>query len=459
MSTPAIPSTVRAVSKWTTPRLLQTALILIWAAALLFFGVALAGVRATRSVVQTVGKDAVPSILAAQRLKVSLSDLDANVVNELIVPPGTSASSIKGYVTRRQEITDSLIRAAENITYDDLERKPITDLTNALSAFERLAIKARTLHQRGDARGTVSTYRDALTQLHGSLLPAADRLAKANTDALRRRESSLGLQTGILTTLTVLTAFALLAALVGTQLLLSQRTRRTLNPALLAASVVAVLTAVTVLRAFSGVKEEVRVAREDAFQSLSILWQARSLAYDANSDESRWLFDRERRSDLEKDFFDKTTLLLKLPTGQSYDSFVAATSAASLPSGSKGLFAQELANITFAGEREAAQKTVRAYGVYYGRDRQIRALENAGQHAEAVRFCISLAPGDSNWAYARFDEALDETIMINQTAFEAAIEGGFRRLRGLDIGIPLAVLITGVLALVGIRPRLREYDV
>jgi hypothetical protein len=446
-------------SQWTTPRRLQIALFAIWVTAVLFFLAAFAGVRANRNAVQTIGKDAVPSILAAQRLKVSLSDLDANVVNELMVPPGQSVSSIKGYVQRRQEITDSLITAAENITYGDLERKPITDLTNALSAFERLAIKARTLHQRNDERGAVATYRDALNQLHNALLPAADALAKANSDALNRRNGELNVWTTLLTVLTTLTGGLLLVVLIATQVFLSQSMRRTLNPPLLVSTLLTIGMLVLILRAFSAVHEDVRAARDDAFASLSALWQARAVAYDANSDESRWLFDREHHTELEKAFFDKTAQLLKLPAGQSYEAMAAATSAPSLPSGVTGFFAQELGNITFPGEREAAQEMVRTFGVYYVNDGRIRSLETAGNHAEAVRFCISMAPGDSNWSYAQFDNALDKTISINQQAFDNRIEQGFSRIQGYDIGIPLAILVLGATALIGIRPRLREYDV
>ncbi len=443
----------------TTPRLMQNAVGLILIATVLFFLAALAGVRAARSRVQSIGKDAVPSILAAQRLKVSLADLDANVVNELIVAPGESPSSIKGYVTRRQEITDSLIRAAENITYGDLERKPITDLTNALSAYERLAIKARTLHQRGDERGAIVTYRDALAQLHGSLYPASDALAKANTDALLRQEKSLSLTVAITADLTLFTGAVLLAALLGTQLFLYRRTNRVLNPALVAATFLSFVMLLMVLRSLDRAHEQVRVARDDAFASLSALWQARAAAYDGNSDESRWLYDREHHPDLEKAFLDKAALLLKLPSEQTYAAVTqAAASPAVLPSGTTGYLAKELTNITFPGEREAAQETIRGWGVYYGDDEKIRQLENSGNHKEAVRFCISLAQGDSNWAYAQYDAALEKTIGINQTAFDDAIEQGFHAVRGYDVLLPVTALFIGALTFVGIRPRLREYD-
>ena len=194
--------------------------------------------------------------------------------------------------------------------------------------------------------------------------------------------------------------------------------------------------------------------------SLSALWQARATAYDGNSDESRWLYDRERRPAFEKAFLDKAALLLKVPSGTSYAALTqAAAKPAELPSGTSGYLAKELSNITFPGEREAAQETVRAWGVYYGDDEKIRALENGGNHAEAVRFCVSMSSGDSNWAYSQYDQALEKTITLNQTAFDTAINRGFGAVRGGEWGLPLVALLIGGLTFVAIRPRLREYDV
>ena len=152
--------------------------------------------------------------------------------------------------------------------------------------------------------------------------------------------------------------------------------------------------------------------------------------------------------------------MLKLPGGNSYAAITQATAAASsLPAGTSGCFADELGNITFSGEREAALQIVRAWGVYYGDDEKIRTLENSGQHAEAVRFCVSMAPGDSNWAYAQFDQALEKTININQAAFDTAVDRGFASVRVYDFALPVASLLIGVLAFIGIRVRLREYDI
>src|SRR5262249_33716624 len=136
-----------------------------------------------------------------------------------------------------------------------------------------------------------------------------------------------------------------------------------------------------------------------------------------------------------------------------------ASAQGRLPAGTQGYLAQELANITFEGEKEAATETLRTFGVYVGLDKKIRQLENTGNHAEAIRFCTSLAPGDSNWSFSRFDTALGKTLDINQRAFDAAVEQGFGAVRGLDMLAPLVAAIVIALALAGLRPRLLEYAI
>jgi hypothetical protein len=430
----------------------------IWAAALLFLVVSLAAVHTERSRLQTIGKDAVPSVIAAQKLKVSLSDLDANVVNELLVPAGQSADSVKGYVADREGITDSLISAAENITYGDKERIPIRNLTNALSAYERLAIKARTLHQRGDERGATATYNDALVTLHSQLLPAADALSRANADAMHDRDNTLAPQGTLLAAVTLVASLALLAVLLVVQVLLSQRMRRTFSPGLVAATVMTVAVAVLTQRCLADAREQVRSARDDAFQSLSALWQARAVAYDENSDESRWLFvDKNHRDALQQAFLDKTASLLRVPAGDVAAASSALRTSGNLPAGSTGYFADELKNITFPGEQEAATAAVETFSTYFANDSRLRELDNSGQHAAAVRFDMSMNPGDSNWSFVQFDSALGKTIDINQAAFDSAIDQGFGEVRPMDALLPGAIVAVGLCSFAGLMPRLREY--
>jgi hypothetical protein len=423
---------------------------------MLLFLAAFVGTRRHRQAVKAVGQDSAPSIIAAQSIKADLADLDANVANELMVKPGKSAGSIADYSQRRREVGDNLIRAAENITYGDAERRPIRVMETALSDYETSAARARTLHERGDDPASLEAYRQAYRVLEETLLPAADDLSKANTEALDHTYAHANAISVGMSAFLLLAGAALLTALIYTQMFLSRRMRRTLNPALLLASVIAACFPLYTLQAFRAATHQLKIAREDAFTSIQALWQARAVAYDANTDESRWLLDRDRAPKYQTNFFTRTAQLLQLPGGQSYEA-VGIVSQGALPSEAKGFMATELGNITFVGERDAALEALRAYGVYYQDDRKIRDLENTGHHEAAVAYCISMAPGDSNWAFDQFDKALGKTIDINRQAFDTAIARGFHSLNGMDILCVVLCLSIAALSFVGLRPRLREY--
>ncbi len=122
-----------------------------------------------------------------------------------------------------------------------------------------------------------------------------------------------------------------------------------------------------------------------------------------------------------------------------------------------GHFGDALRNITFPGEREAALATVDAYAVYQRADRRIRALEGAGDHDEAVRFCLSYDEGDSNWAFTRFDETLTGFRDLNQGYFDRFVARGDDRLDGWAGRTLGAAVAIAVLAVVGLRRRIAEY--
>ncbi len=440
----------------TTPQILHGALAGVCLGALLLFLAAFIGVRQHRQAVQTVGRDSAPSIIDAQSIKASLADLDANVANELMVKPGQSSQSIEGYAQRRKEVGDSLIGAAENITYGDAERQPIRTMESALGDYEASVSRARTLHERQDDPAALAAYRQAYHLLEETLLPAADALSRANSDVLDRTYAGVKTMSALMIALVLGVGAALAFVLFFIQAFLSRRMRRTFNPALLVATVLTLCFLAYTLRAFHAAIRQLKVAKEDAFTSIQALWQARAVAYDANTDESRWLLDRAQAPGYEAAFYAKTAQLMQLPSGQSYDNVVAATQG-TLPPGTKGYFAREMGNITFDGERDAALQMIRAFGVYYGDDRKIRALEHAGKHDAAVAYCISMAPGDSNWAFDQFDKGLGKTLDINRRAFDQAVAQGFQDLKGVELLGSLVAVSVVALAFVGLRPRLREY--
>jgi hypothetical protein len=100
----------KAITKLTTPQLLKGGLYLTWGASLLLLIATITGVQGQRYSIKTIGKDAVPSIITAQRIKDALTGMDANAANELLVKPGQNPGAIKDYEERRQKLAERLVR-------------------------------------------------------------------------------------------------------------------------------------------------------------------------------------------------------------------------------------------------------------------------------------------------------------------------------------------------------------
>jgi hypothetical protein len=98
--------------------------------------------------------------------------------------------------------------------------------------------------------------------------------------------------------------------------------------------------------------------------------------------------------------------------------------------------------------------------VYQRDDRRIRALNRGGDLGGAIAFDTSYAQGNSNWAFAQYDNALTALIAINQRAFDGAVSAGQHDINGWAGPIPAAaVALIAVLVMAGVRPRLAEYRV
>ena len=126
--------------------------------------------------------------------------------------------------------------------------------------------------------------------------------------------------------------------------------------------------------------------------------------------------------------------------------------------GFSGYLADELNNITFAGEREAAIDTLLRFEEYLGLDTEIRRLETGGKHREAIEFCIGTLEGQSNWAFDRFDKALGATLDINQAAFDAAVHKSLASVDGLEIKVSVLAVAIAALIFLGLGARIREYQ-
>lgn len=164
----------------------------------------------------------------------------------------------------------------------------------------------------------------------------------------------------------------------------------------------------------------------------------------------------------EQAFSAKVAKLAQVSDVQGFKTIISALKSTKTEhksdAGFKGLFADTLNNITFTGEREAAIATIDTFSSYFEIDRQIRQLQQSGNHEAAVALCIGNSQGQSNWAFNRFDRAVDKILDINQQAFNQSIEDGFRQMEGFEVTTPIALGTIALLTLFGLMSRTKEYS-
>jgi hypothetical protein len=321
-----------------------------------------------------------------------------------------------------------------------------------LGRYLELYAEMRYRKDTGDATGALASYEAATDLMHNRILPAANELDKANYGFLKAEYEKQQFRSEGAEVAVALVALALGWALVWAQVFLFRRTRRIVNVPLFAATLVTLGFGGYLVFTIATAREDLRVAKQDAFESIHALWQARAIAYDANGDESRFLLGGPHVASFEQAYKDKVKKLATVPQPDA-----AMLAFKDVPKSYQGYFADEMRNITFHGERDAAIAMISAFAAYDKIDTKLRALERSGKHLDAVELCIGSKDYESNAAFERFDEALQKVIAINRKEFDRTVDEGEHALVVAGVVLPVACLLIGFLALFGIRPRLREY--
>jgi hypothetical protein len=442
---------------FSTPQFLKAALYMTWGASLLLVVTTISGIQSQRHAIKTVGKDAAPSVLAAQQIKDSLADMGANAANQLLVKPGSNPEADKGFESRRQKLGTLIVAASKNITYGEEESKPLTDMVNGLTQYMLTIQQARDANARGERANMLAAYYEAVKVNEQQIQPAADALSKVNLDNLNRIYELQTVNSVISLLFITIAGLFLLAVLIATQLFLYRRMRRIVNPMLATATAISVIFLGYTFHCLQSASSQLKIAKEDAFISLYSLRQARALAYGANRDESRYLLDTANQVKHEQAFKEKINKIAQPPNGKTLEWTV--TNNVNPGFGLSGLLGEEFKNITFDGEREAVIKTVKTLVQYLAIDERIRQLERSGKHAEAIQLCVSSKPGDSNWAFEEFKVAHQKVMDINQAAFDKAIEQGSKNVENFEIKVTGVAIIISVLVLLGMRDRIKEYEI
>ncbi|MDT0466867.1 hypothetical protein [Streptomyces gibsoniae] len=413
-----------------------------------------------------------PRTTSAADLDLALNDMDAQAANILLSNGDAGKGRLQTPYTKavgyygdaRREIGHDLRTLAVAAQGSRADEQTVESLTDDFAEYQELI--GRALENDGHSGGkaaALADYRRATDLLRTRLLPAASTLVSSNNAAFDAEYASA--RSTLDTQLAAVLALgALLLAVLGAlQWYLTRRFRRILNPGVLAATVCTLLAVILGSQMLSASATHLRVARHDAFDSVVALSRARAIAYDANADESRYLLDPQRRAQYEASFLAKSQELygLKDATLSTYNAELDTTWQAYRTDHRDlrftGEFRRELDNITFPGERAAAEQTVETYAVYQRDDRKVRALLAAGKEREAAEFCMGWDPDTSNAHFGEWMAALDRVAGINRAHFTSSVGEGRSAVDGL---LPWAAglsVAAALLCMVGLRPRLAEF--
>ncbi|WP_051836408.1 hypothetical protein [Streptomyces sp. NRRL WC-3742] len=465
----------RSRAWWNTPRLVRglTGLCL---AALLAAGTATGAVLGgARDGTDVIGHQAAPQVVRSADLYFALNDMDAQAANLLLFGADPDYTTLRKqtldtYEQRRGQADTDLQRVTEAVVGDATGQRAVQTVIGELGQYEALVARAQLLEDQAHAPAgrpsadALTAYRQATDLLRQRLLPAVDEVTKANASVVQRNYTDQrdALAGGWWTVLAA--GLLALAALGVLQRVLAVRFRRLVNVPLAVTTLLTLVGLVTALTLTSRADHQLVVAKSNSFDSVIALGRARAVAYDLNADESRYLTDPARAAAYEQTFLDKTQSFARVDgaTLATYNDRLAALADRHRGDhhqvGFGGYLGDELRNITFPGEQEAAERVLTTFQQYQRDDRKIRELNAQGKLKEAVTFNTGTTPGQSNADFDALSAALDDNQAINQHAFDAAVAATDDDLDALTAALGAAALAAALaLTALGVRSRLREF--
>ncbi len=421
-----------------------------------------------------IGRRMAPQVEHSAGLYLALTDMDAQTANILEFGDtralaGNRAQALKVYAQDRDDVSVQLQGATKAAGSDPAAQAALVAILDGLGRYEESAATATALNdQAGAPEGhpappALTAYRQATDLMRTSLLPAADRLITADDTAYTTTYDSDRAVLADLRLAALGVGLATLGALLALQLLMARRFRRRINPGLAAATLLCVTLLGSTVVICGDEREYLRYTRHDAFDSVVALSVARAVGYDANADESRALLDPARYGQYATAFLDTSQRITRIggATLDTYASDVAGARQAYLRDHADlrftGYLGDEFRNITFTGERAAAERALAAWADYQHDDHLTRADLAGGRLTQAIAFNSSYAHGGSNYEFGQWDGAMTADIAINEKAFDTGVRDG-----RAELGTAWAVIaVTCALALaamaLGVRPRLAEF--
>ncbi|MEU3458873.1 hypothetical protein ABZ721_02815 [Streptomyces sp. NPDC006733] len=379
----------------------------------------------------------------AAELRFALADLDAQRANSLV--PGHSAlhpdvevgNRLLALITaqqRRAEVSDLLRRLGADPRQGDRVRS----LLDALGRYDDAGARSSYVDETHSDRpagvpphAAVALSSEAADVLRNELLPVATALSQTYAQQAADRESAARRSASWSAALVGVFGVLALGLLLWWQRDLARRYQRVFNPALVAATVAALVVTVSGTLSFTAAASEVGAAGREGLRPWSQLAEARAVAADAAATQSRWLVHDAASAGFQRERFDALTRRL--------DVLLAPGTS------------------TTAAERPAYQDVSTRYGHFRADDAKLRSLRAAGRLDEAVTVLTEVGRGQVAFDFWDFATTLDALADRQHAAFDRHTDRARSALAGWPAVPGAALAAAAVLVLLGVRPRLAEY--
>jgi hypothetical protein len=451
----------------TVPGRIRAFAVVSVAAIAVLFGVTTFAIGNARDGLRVIGHDAGPQVVTTTNLYFALSDMDTQIANVLLIGKDSLGRgrehALALYEQRRGEASDAILHAADLAADDPTEAATVRSVLDQLGQYERLAAQALQLNDQAQhAAGpppadVIRLYRQAGDVMRLKLLPQAYNLALSNGTIVRHTYEDEHASVLLGRVWVGVAGVVALVVLVLFQIYLTRRFRRVINPAIALSTVAVLVLTVLSVSLLSREAENLRAAKEDGFNSVISLSQARAISNSMHGDQSRFLLDPEKADTYEQVYLDKSKRVLYAPDSGNLDKYYAGLTkeVAGYPEKDDflGFFGAEAQAVTTTAQGSALEAMLRSYQTFQQDDKRLRQLVVAGQKSQAITHTMG-ALSDN---FETYDQALVKLTDLHRKAFDKAIGGGDAALGGWNVLLPVAALVAAALVLVGVGPRLSEY--
>ncbi|MDP9072792.1 MAG: hypothetical protein M3N98_01235 [Actinomycetota bacterium] len=421
----------RAVTRLkTTPGRMRLASAAIVAGLIVLSAIGVGAFGARQHAGQDVGVQAEPLLVGSEVIYSRLADADATAAGTFLTPGQEPPQRRARYLDDMKVAADQLASVTSQVGTSSAGAQAAGQITHDLPIYAGLIEAARANNRQGLPVGA-AYLREGSALMRNEILPSTGKLyqVEANRLAGAYRSGGSKLDTAGVT----VAAAVALVLLIVTQLYLFRRTNRLLNLPLVVATVLVALAGAWAIISFNhqaGHLDRARITGSDPIQLLS---SARILSFRAQGDEGLALVARGSGSSYLADL----------------DAIVAQLGPAD---GSTGLIRQAMDASGSTGF-PVLTGSGGLYPMFLDAHSKVQAAANGGRFGEAV----VLATGTEVAAADKLTQGLDAQITLNQQAFNTQARAARSDLRNLAIGMPLLIVVAGLLTLFGLQLRINEY--